>query len=93
MDAFTYGLKPVPFGIFLLGGGFFGDTEGDRLMGFPPGRPSFSAHVRWGERGAPVQGTRLAVGQRKPLASSERRRTASYQRAGIGMVFNTLPPS
>jgi hypothetical protein len=25
MDAFTYGLKPVPFRIFLLGRSFFGD--------------------------------------------------------------------
>jgi hypothetical protein len=28
MDAFMYGLKPVPFRIFLLGGGFFGDFSG-----------------------------------------------------------------
>src|SRR5882762_6299536 len=45
MDAFTYGLKPVPFRIFLLGRSFFGDpfqrfgTE----RSFEGLRPSFSA--------------------------------------------------
>jgi hypothetical protein len=55
LEAFTYGLKPVPF---RMSGGL---VQRGRLMGCAP---SFSAHVRSGEHGAPVQVTRLAVVQK-----------------------------
>jgi hypothetical protein len=64
MDAFKYGLKPVPFRIFLwvrkviseiLSSGL---VKRDRLKGFVRRiRPTYAG----GEHGAPVQGTRLAV--------------------------------
>jgi hypothetical protein len=48
-------------------------------------RPSFSAHVRSGERGAPVQGMRLAVGRLKTFASSET--SVPWQRCQISRLF------
>jgi hypothetical protein len=72
MDAFTYGLKPVPFRIFFLGRSFFGDpfqrfgTE----RSFEGLRPSFSATYARGEHGHPSRGRGLRL-DGQILASSK----------------------